>query len=484
MGVNRFMGPVKDQFQQTYVDQYVPMPFELMQRRAEREQKKFDTVQSNWDTLNAKMGERLLDVDNPLMNAKMTEVQDSVNSALENAGGDWRQLNRTVVNAAADYNKSIKSGVLASALTQKEKYASEVKLIDDAVKKGGMAGHVGEKMKDRLYRDYKKEGGVDKGAEIGGAILYDASGLQSELQDWVSKLKPDKDSNPIVTYGDDGNLLITGWDDKTELGKKRIQKLSTAMFGNQNFKAMIDAEYYALEPSESKTDYANRRFAQMFNGFDANAYVQEESRRTAKETEAAKAARKTKEKFTPVTPRVSKDMNFKYDIDADFRDENGEMKDDPLDIINAKNSKAGTTLVNSTLKDQFLKDNQGYKTNAEKDKAFNDWFKTWADKVNLPYEVNEKSGMLDENSYNTFLKEVATNKDISFTNDLFGGNVARQKQFKQKAVQEWKAVEQRNELVAEAHQELVARGIEKGYTDDKDPIKQYEAERKTFCRCN
>ena len=35
--VNRFMGPVQDNYQQTYVDQYVPMPFELMQRRAEQE---------------------------------------------------------------------------------------------------------------------------------------------------------------------------------------------------------------------------------------------------------------------------------------------------------------------------------------------------------------------------------------------------------------------------------------------------------------
>ena len=184
--INRFMGPVQDNYQQTYVDQYVPMPFELMQRRAEQEQKRYDTVQSNWDALNAKMGERLLTVDNPLMNEKLKGIQGSINQALEEAGGDWRQLNRVVTNAATDYNTSIKSGILANAVSQKEKRAAEFKALDDAKK--GMSGNVIKMMKDRLDRDYTNSGGVAEGGQYGTAITYDASELQNKLQKQSQKI--------------------------------------------------------------------------------------------------------------------------------------------------------------------------------------------------------------------------------------------------------------------------------------------------------
>ena len=33
--INRFMGPVQTQYQQRYVDQFVPLPFELMQKKVD-----------------------------------------------------------------------------------------------------------------------------------------------------------------------------------------------------------------------------------------------------------------------------------------------------------------------------------------------------------------------------------------------------------------------------------------------------------------
>jgi hypothetical protein len=469
--VNRFMGPVQDNYQQTYVDQYVPMPFELMQRRAEQEQKRYDTVQSNWDALNAKMGERLLTIDNPLMKEKLTGIQGSINQALEEAGGDWRQLNRVVTNAATDYNTSIKSGILADALTQKEKYNAEVKAIDEAVKSGAMAGNVGKAQKDRLMRDYTNLEGVKGGATMGSAILYDASELQNKLQTWVSDLNPNKESTPIVTYSKDGKLLIDGWDDESELSKERIQRLSTAMFGDHQFQAMIDAEYFAYEPKEDKQTYAKKRFAQMFGGFDAYAYTEEENRRKAKETAAAENAAKTKSKFVPVTSKVSKNFNFKYSAMPDVLDGDGDIIDDPLQNLMTKNANAGTSLVNDNLKKVFFDTHTEYAKNKDKDAAFNNFFKKWADDLDIPYEL-EKNGSFKPEFYNSFLEYVATNDDISSTNSLFNGNTVKQKQFKQAAEKSYKQVQMRNQIYKEAHDELVALDMVNGNVNDVEGSKK------------
>ena len=47
MPVNRFETPLVAQHQQTYVSQFVPLPFEQMQRKAEEEQKKYDENKHN-----------------------------------------------------------------------------------------------------------------------------------------------------------------------------------------------------------------------------------------------------------------------------------------------------------------------------------------------------------------------------------------------------------------------------------------------------
>lgn len=56
MGANRFMKPVKADYFQTYVNQYVPQPFELMQRAVDNKQKRQDAVNANLEALQTSWG--------------------------------------------------------------------------------------------------------------------------------------------------------------------------------------------------------------------------------------------------------------------------------------------------------------------------------------------------------------------------------------------------------------------------------------------
>ena len=55
-GANRFMEPAKAQYMQTYVSQYVPKPFELMQRAADNAQAHYDAVSANMEQQRAFLG--------------------------------------------------------------------------------------------------------------------------------------------------------------------------------------------------------------------------------------------------------------------------------------------------------------------------------------------------------------------------------------------------------------------------------------------
>ncbi|MFA5758702.1 MAG: hypothetical protein WC942_04995, partial [Clostridia bacterium] len=45
MAINEYMSPKQDQFYQTYVSQYIPLPFEQMQASVERAQKSKDKME-------------------------------------------------------------------------------------------------------------------------------------------------------------------------------------------------------------------------------------------------------------------------------------------------------------------------------------------------------------------------------------------------------------------------------------------------------
>ena len=111
-GVNRFMEPGKAQYMQTYVSQYVPKPFELMQRAADNAQAHYDAVEKNIEDMNSAIskfrthsGEDTQDLE-----ALQKVYQDKLDDILQ--GGDLRFAEQQVRQLGQHLGENYRSGAL------------------------------------------------------------------------------------------------------------------------------------------------------------------------------------------------------------------------------------------------------------------------------------------------------------------------------------------------------------------------------------
>ena len=335
--INENMGPVQDNYTQTYVSQYVPMPFEVMQRKAEMEQKEFDTIQDNWAVISSKMGEKVLDVDKPVMQEEVNKYQNTIDEALKAANGDWRKLSSNVKGVASKYRNFITTGEGAKAVSRLAEMNEKLEQIKDSELSGRMKKAQSNYLKDK----YRREGGVrgeNGGASIEEPILYDESKLADTLVDWVSKLKANK-GDKIQAYKDadgkikyralspttyrDENLgkLVTTSETQKGVDINRIREVASGVYELPDFKDMIDAEMMVgynknmkvplrdengkIIKEDGKTQYEERdltrpeyeqlKFAQKFGFIDAFAYMEEEKKyKLDADTKAADDAKKKK----------------------------------------------------------------------------------------------------------------------------------------------------------------------------------------------
>ena len=326
---NRFMGPVQDQYTQTYVSQYVPLPFEIMQKKADAEQKQFDAVSNNWDVISSKMGEKVLAADKDIMTEQVNSYSNDINKALEAAGGDWRKLSRTVTGVAANYKEFMTNGEGGDAVSR----LAEMTQKKADIKDSELSGRMKRLQTNYLDYEYNKNGGIrgnannpDGNTSIREPILYDESKLKESLVGFIDKLKPnkgdkiqaykDKDGSikyaavgAMKTYRSDelGMLVSTG---KTEkgVGLDRVRTIAQGVYEDVVFKDKIAAEmmvgmhkghsvpvknadgtmsYEKRDLTES--EYKQMIFAKEFGFTDAYAYMQEETKYTLKTDEQAKA---------------------------------------------------------------------------------------------------------------------------------------------------------------------------------------------------
>jgi len=315
--VNENMGPVQDQYSQTYVSQYVPMPFEVMQKKAENEQKEFDTIEDNWAVISSKMGEKVLDADKPLMKEEVNKYQNTIGDALKAVNGDWRKLSGSVKGVASQYRNFITTGEGAQAVSRLAEMTEKLEQIKDSE----LSGRMKKAQSNYLRTRYNSSGGVRGGGRIDEPILYDESKLADTLVGWVDKLKANKgdkiqryttkDANgktvtkfanvgASTTYRDEdlGKLVTKGTVQKG-VDLARIREVASGIYDLPDFKDMIDAERMVgmhknrkvpvknadgtigVETRDlSRTEYQQMKFAEKFGFIDAYAYMQEESEYT------------------------------------------------------------------------------------------------------------------------------------------------------------------------------------------------------------
>jgi len=289
-GINRFMSPVKTQYQQTYVDQFVPMPFELMQRRAETEQKRFDEVSDYWDKLQSQLKAKVDAIDDPMNQEQIHALQSQVEDALGTANGDWRKLDNVVKNASKSWNNYINSEHGALATSNKTAMDANSKRIIDSK----MSGEMKDLYSQAALINYRRTGGALTGATYENfEPSKDIDHLFQKVADNLYKLTPDKIAAANYAYEDKGKTLLNFKTINENLSVSDIRKMSeSTVYADEAWRDKTTKDLKVLKtlgyiPEMTLDEYRKAVYERDFLGkFDAIAFNKHDETLNAKQTKA------------------------------------------------------------------------------------------------------------------------------------------------------------------------------------------------------
>ena len=275
MPVNRFETPLVAQHQQTYVSQFVPLPFEQIQKQAEVEQAKHDYNKAAWEDVMSKMGETLLTVDNPIMQDKVNSIYKNVDSQIETAGGDMRYLNDSIQRAARDYKEFITTGQGALGLYNK-KTKEEYDKKTDASKIGDYWASLA---RDASYNNYVNGGALANNQQYKGMPLWEPINYRDILvKDVLPKFISDEKALSTY-YVDEDNGLVVNKNGKHEFVKSdRIKNgFREELKSRPEFNEMVNNQFEILKSlgytgDVTLDDYKNAKIEQLIGGSKYFAY--------------------------------------------------------------------------------------------------------------------------------------------------------------------------------------------------------------------
>lgn len=152
MAVNRFMKPQEPDYFQTYVSQYVPQPFELMQRAADNAQKHYDAVAKNVENQQAFLAKLRTHsgADTQALQQYTALYENEFNDIM--SSGDLRQQEDRVRQLARQLGEDYRGGPLGKFVQSGNIEMKYLKAAEDAqgknLGKGGwessLSGYLGD----------------------------------------------------------------------------------------------------------------------------------------------------------------------------------------------------------------------------------------------------------------------------------------------------------------------------------------------------
>lgn len=189
MGVNRFMGPVQTQRIQTYVDQYVPMPFETMLAVAQKKEQDVNKMGQNVATIkNWLQVEAIPDEyggnQETYRNEIVSGYENQIRNAITESKGDLNALRGSIGKLSQDIFQDVTRGSLATignntSLWKKEVYETRPDLVAKGKDKGGYtqtrANQLGEiERRNFIAADtYRETGDIQRWQSAGNTLEYD-----------------------------------------------------------------------------------------------------------------------------------------------------------------------------------------------------------------------------------------------------------------------------------------------------------------------
>jgi len=221
--VNRFMSPVQTQYQQTYVNQYVPLPFELMQKKADRKQKKFDEVSSYADALVGKMKAKVDIKDQPMNQAEIHGLHDQINNALDQVNGDYSKIGGLVKNVAKEFDLYINTDEGYLAQQNKIGIDTNLKEIQDS-NMSDLDKQVANEVGVGAYR--AGNGAIGNESFVPSTVYDNSSEWQTLALSAVKGRVKDKTAKANVGYIQDGKLLFDSKSTHGYLSKEDIKDIT------------------------------------------------------------------------------------------------------------------------------------------------------------------------------------------------------------------------------------------------------------------
>lgn len=161
MGINRFMQPKEVDYKQTYVDQFVPMPFEAMALVLEGKQKQYDSVDSSQKSqLAALLKVNALSSQSSARDAKIKEYEQEIVRINESVGGDLSKADGLTSDLARKINEDLTRGSLFNYNTNyqlgQEMLKENQEKQDKGIGKGGISKSTNEKATSFAFNNFDK----------------------------------------------------------------------------------------------------------------------------------------------------------------------------------------------------------------------------------------------------------------------------------------------------------------------------------------
>ena len=191
MSVNRFMKPRKADYFQTYVSQYVPQPFELMQRAVDNVQAQYDEIEAqkkNMDQALINMGSHT-GVDTEDIKKISTYYTDLANEALD--GPDLVEAEKRIYEIGKQMGQDVQiRQLLASGAAEKQYQTRKKEAYGKELGKGGISA-----ARDYVHSDFHKthqqRGTLRSDGRIFTQDFKTSADVAQEAMDFGKEMKPD-----------------------------------------------------------------------------------------------------------------------------------------------------------------------------------------------------------------------------------------------------------------------------------------------------
>lgn len=305
MAINEFSKPLDQKYDDTYVSQYVPMPFELMQGNLGNSQKRQDEAMDSLAAINAS-GDTL-DWDAKSYRNKIDPMLDDLYSKIEANGGEAGSYLSEISNAK---RQAAKIGD-----TDGKFYKENLDMVKAnraaADKSGGVQDQNYEKAWENWHQQEDEFGkiGSESGKRMPQIKMLGKDTQQKELVGLLNAMKADGTEFSRDSYTKDGMFKITKAGKSQSVDQTRMNDMAKSYRQNEEYKERVQRQYEIENGIGNRLEEGSPEWEAYEQGYWENK-LQDAVDASVWENKAEK----TSKTATPLKNQVDKDKEDDYEV--------------------------------------------------------------------------------------------------------------------------------------------------------------------------